>query len=461
MVRKMSTVAARRITAGVIAGALLGAFSLTVTASSADPDFTAAEARQLCLAPLPPTTKQITPAATKTPETSKEWVERGWNWVRRARLAGDPGFYVNVSGCVAEALRDAPGHAGALELRGVVLMNAHRFAEAREQANGILASDPFNATALGTLSDAALELGRFDEAVDAAQRSADARPDSASYARAAWFRWLTGDKEGAKRFLRSALEGRDPRDPEPTAWVLVEAAKMLWNEADYDGADLVVDEALRWVPDYPPALAAKGRVALSRNQPGNAAIHLEKALRAQPLAETAWLLADARAMSGDAAGAAAEEKRVEDLGRRGDRLTLALFYATRNRNIDEALRLIDEERAGRGGVYIDDTYAWVLYRAGRIDEALCASRQAMKLGTPDARILYHAGAIEIAAGSAAGRDLVAKALAIHPGFDRTGAVEARTLLSEASPFPSTPALQPIASDCANPSASLESARHGS
>ena len=349
--------------------------------------------------------------------------------MRKARFTGDPGFYVNAAGCADEALRVSPDNTAGRELRAVVLMNGHRFEEARQEAEKVLVADSSNPIALGTLSDALLELGRFEEAVAAAQRGADLNPEPVVYARASYLRWLTGDGVGAKQFIRSALSGRDRRDPEPTAWTFVEAAKIFWHEADYEGADAVLAEALRWVPDYPPALVARGRVALSQQHPERAIGYLEKAYRVQPLPETAWLLADARATVGDVAGAEAESQRVVQAGRRSDRLTLALFYATKNRDIDEALRLIEEERAGRGGVYVDDTYAWVLYRAGRIEEARRASESAVRLGTPDARILYHAGAIQIAAGNPAGRALVEKALAINPRFDVTGAAEARALLA--------------------------------
>lgn len=363
------------------------------------------------------------------PTKPEEWIRIGWGWLRKARLAGDPGFYVNVASCADEALRVAPESTAARELRALVLMNGHRFEDARQEAERLLAADRLNPIALGTLSDALLELGRFEDAVDAAQRAADVQPGSVAYARASYFRWVTGDTEEAKRFIRSALNGRDRRDPEPTAWAFVEAAKIFWHEADYDGADAVLAEALRWVPDYPPALAARGRVALSQRRPERAIVYLEKAYRVQPLPETAWLLGDAREMLGDAAGAEIEGARVVQTGRRSDRLTLALFYATKNRAIDEALRLIEEERAGRGGVYVDDTYAWVLYRAGRIDEARQASERAVRLGTPDARLLYHAGAIQMAAGVPGGRALVEKALAINPNFDGTAAAEARDLLA--------------------------------
>ena len=399
---------------------------------------TTGEARELCLGELPasPAGTSIDDALRRAQKRARladpkaeDWVGVGWGWVRKARLSGDPGFYVHVAGCVEEALRLAPAEVGALALRALVLMNDHRFEDARRAADSIRAADPTNALAHGIASDALLELGRFEDAVAAAQRSADLEPGSVAYVRASYFRWLTGDVAGAKGFIRSALEGRDRRDPEPAAWTFVEAAKIFWHEGDYEGADAVLVEALRWVPDYPPALVMRGRVALALRRPERAVAVLEQAYRQRPLPEAAWLLADARGMLGDDAGAEAERARVVQAGLRGDRLTLALFYATKNVAIADALRLVDAEREGRAGVYVDDTYAWVLYRLGRIAEAREASVRARRLGTPDARILYHAGAIDIAAGVPGGRALVAKALALNPEFDTTGAAEARALLA--------------------------------
>jgi tetratricopeptide (TPR) repeat protein len=114
-------------------------------------------------------------------------------------------------------------------------------------------------------------------------------------------------------------------------------------------------------------------------------------------------------------------------GRKSDRLTLVAFYATKNLSSDEALRLIEAERAERGGVYVDDAYAWALFRAGRIAEARDVSDRAISLGTPDARLLYHAGAIRLAAGDRQGLSLIQRALALNPQFDWTGANEAAQL----------------------------------
>jgi Flp pilus assembly protein TadD len=116
-------------------------------------------------------------------------------------------------------------------------------------------------------------------------------------------------------------------------------------------------------------------------------------------------------------------------GRRGDRLTLALFYLAKNRDLEEAERLLRDEHSGRGGIYVDDALAFLLYRQGRLAEARTASDRALRLGTPDARLLYHAGAIRLAAGErTAGRRLLQRALRQNPVFDWTGAAEARALL---------------------------------
>jgi hypothetical protein len=123
----------------------------------------------------------------------------------------------------------------------------------------------------------------------------------------------------------------------------------------------------------------------------------------------------------------AYEHVVQD-GRKNDPFTLALFFATKNQAPEEALRLIERERTTRGGIYLDDTYAWVLYRMGKITEARRLSDEALRLGTPDAQILYHAGAIRVAAGDSSGHKLIKQAFALNPHFDWTGAAEARTLV---------------------------------
>ncbi len=373
-------------------------------------------------------------AVEKSPTSPDAWVQLGHAWVRKARASMDPGFYLSADAAAAKALELSPDSRAALGLRALVMTNEHRFAEARALAEAVLAKDPDDVMALAVLSDAALELGDFDAAVRAAQRMVDVKPNLPSYSRASYLRWLMGDAAGAKAFIRSAIDsGRDSRDVEPWAWALVQAANLFWHEGDYAGARAGYEQALSLVPDYAPALVGKGRVALAMGNARDAAAVLERAYRTSPAAETAWVLGDARAAMGDERGAAEAYAWVERDGRRADPLTLASFYAAKSRNVDEALKLLEAERKKRRGLYVEDAWAWALYRAGRLDEAKAASDRALRWGTKDATLLFHAGAIRIALGERdEGLELVRRALALNPRFDFTGTAEAAALLERSA-----------------------------
>lgn len=366
----------------------------------------------------------------KQPEKLEAWVELGHSWIRKARDAQRPGLYANAGACADLVLAKQPNNRPALELQGLVLMNDHRFEEARALMTSVLERTPDDPVALGTLSDADLELGRTQEAVEAAQRMMDLKPNLPSYSRAGHLQWLRGDLQGAKESLRLAIDaGNDGKDKEPKAWVMVQAAMLFWNEGDADGAEAGFDETLRWLPDFPPALVGKARVLMGRGDGKAAAELLSKAYQANPLVETGWLLGDARELAGDAAAGQRVWAEVEKRGRSADPRTLALFWATKDREHEAALKLAEVERKTRDDEYTEDVLAWALYRAGRLDEALAASDKANALGTRDARLWFHAGAIRLAKGEAAkGQALIRKALALNPHFDVTGEAEARRLL---------------------------------
>ena len=394
------------------------------------------ESQTLCLAQVAgdaPNDRELTRAqvaARQLPDHAQYWIAAGRGWVRKARLSADPGFYVNVDGCASEASHVQPGLVPALELRSLVLMNNHQFEQARALAEQILKRAPDSVIADGTLSDALLELGRYQEAAQAAQAQMNIHPGMAADARAAHLNWLKGDDRSAKLFIRDALLDRNSADPEAAAWTFVEAGMIYWQQGDYAGADAIFSEALNWVPKYPAALVGRGRVALAKGEATDAINFLSIAQRLHPLVETAWLLGDAYTLNADAEHAQQAYADAERQGWRGDKLTLAYFFADKNKNSADALRLLDEERRNRGGIYMDDAYSWALYRAGRFAEARRESVQALRLGTRDARLLYHAGAIELALGEQVrGRKLIRQALALNSGFDVTGAAEARALLA--------------------------------
>lgn len=372
---------------------------------------------------------RLQPLAEKQPGRPEKWVELGRVWVRKAREASDPGYYLNAKACADLAEDAAPNDRAATNLVGLVLLNDHKFDDARDLAAQILAKSPEDLMALGTLSDALLEIGRYDEAIAAAQKMGSLKPNLPSYIRASYLQWLRGDVKAAKESARLAVDsGRDPREPEPRCWALVQAAMIFWHEGDATGADAGFEDALKACPDYPPALVGRGRAAMAGGDFARAVERFAAAYKQSPLVETAWLLGDAREAAGDPKGA--EEIRAELVkhGRQMDGRTLSQFLSTKDRDHDEAVSLAEAEKKVRDDLYTEDALAWALYRKGDFTKARAASDKAMALGTKDARLLYHAGAIRVAAGDkAAGERLVREALRLNPAFDRTGAAEAAKL----------------------------------
>ena len=77
-----------------------------------------------------------------------------------------------------------------------------------------------------------------------------------------------------------------------------------------------------------------------------------------------------------------------------------------------------------------DALGWALFKNGRLAEARKRSTEALRLGSRDPVLLYHAGVIAAAAGDKTGaiHDL-RTALTLDGGFSPTGAKAARDLLA--------------------------------
>lgn len=367
----------------------------------------------------------------RVPQSTDKLVELGRAWVKKARQTADPGFYLHARACADLVLEIDPESLLARELEAQVHLNQHQFREASALANAVLEREPESLIALGVQADALYELGQIEEAMKAADKLVQLKPDLASYGRVSFFQWLIGDGGMALRSAKLAIEaGNDPDNPEPQAYALVQAANYFVLQGDYEGADEGYKKARALFTDYPPAMVGRGRVALAKGDARSAVELLRVAFAQSPLADTAWRLGDALTAAGDPEGAREAYDSVVKIGRTSDARTLSLFFSTKNRDLDEALRLAQDEMKVRPGIYTEDALAWALHRKGMHAEAKAASDRANRLKTPDPTLIYHAGAIRIALGDRqAGEELVARALKLSPEFDPTAAAEARALVA--------------------------------
>ena len=132
--------------------------------------------------------------------------------MRQARVTGDATLprraEVALTGTIA-----ATDSYLARRMLGAVYLAQHRFLaalEAGRRAQPFRPDDPWN---YGVIGDAALELGRYDEAFAAFDRMASLKPTAAAYARIAYARELQGNLGGAVTAMRMAIEATSPQDP--------------------------------------------------------------------------------------------------------------------------------------------------------------------------------------------------------------------------------------------------------
>lgn len=409
-----------------------------VASASAPAPVSASPARVLAMTPpegATPIDAEVRAAqawVTRVPRSNDKLIELGRAWVQKARHSADPGYYLNAKACADLVLERDDKNRLARELLAQVALNQHKFVEAVDLCEQVLLDDKEAFITLGVYSDALLELGRIDEAVRAADRMVDFKPNSASYVRVSFLQWLRGDASAAIKTARYAIESaNNPDKPEPKAYALVQTAHFFWHKGDYDGAEAGYSKATSVMPGYAPAMLGLARVALARGDAKRAAELAAIAEKESPSVEAAWRLGDARAALGDTSGADEAYARVIKRGRQSDPRTVAHFFAVKNRDVPEAVALAKEEEKARPGVYTQSVLAWALYRAGDLAGARAAIDKATQHKTPDAELTYHRGAILLATGDATmGKKLIADALAQSPKFDPTGAPEAEALLAK-------------------------------
>jgi tetratricopeptide (TPR) repeat protein len=373
-----------------------------------------------------PADRQIHLAEAKIknlPNSPQAYDQLAAAYMQKARETGDFGCNARAESALKQSLQLDPNDNTALTLRASLLLTHHRFSEALQEAKRAQESAPDNADLYGVMTDALVELGDYPEAVKAAQKMMNLRPDSASYSRTSYLRALHGDLEGAVEAMRVAVKAGNPSNPENAGWFRVYLGLELMKAGKRVEGEREFDIALEIFPNYHLALSAKGRARAAAGDFDSAIEYYKRAQERVPLPEVVIALGDIYTKLGRTTEATRQYELVEFIERTGAASStysrqLALFWADHDMKLDEALEVMQRERVARADIYTSDALAWCLYKKGRITEARESLEQAMRLGTRDGRIFYHAGMIYDALGE---RRLATKylklALDTDPSFD--------------------------------------------
>jgi tetratricopeptide (TPR) repeat protein len=315
------------------------------------------------------------------------------------------------------------------------LLAQHRFPEALATATGLCpdASAPVAHCAL--LAEIRLEMGHYDEARVLFHSLANRRETLAVAPRLARWYEIRGETERAMLVLEAARAQavrRTDLPREQVAWFHLRVGDIALRNGRLREAERAFRDGLAVEPGDARIAAAVARLCAARGQWHETIRWATRAGAGADLATRA-LIGDARAALGDlpaAERAYADAERFAEENTEPFNRQWTLFRLDHGRHLAETLALLREEIQVRGDVYGWDQLAWALYLNGEFASARAASAQAMRMGTRDAMLYFHAGMIERALGNTQfARQYLERALAVNPRFHPQFAQTTRALLA--------------------------------
>ena len=338
----------------------------------------------------------------RPPGTTNARLELAQGFLQKARETGNPTYYGKADQLLRSLAKSDPKNPDVLVARGTLAAARHQFRDALALGKKAAALAPGMEGALGVIVDASNELGLYDDALAATQQMVDVKPNLASLSRVSYARELRGDLQGAIESMAQAVSAGAGAG-ENEAYVDTQLGLLLVTTGNLTGAAAAFDAADRAFAGFVPARVGRARLLLAQGKTAEAAALLAQAATVQPLVETVALQGDALAASGDQQGAA---KAYALVG------AIAQLYRANGVKVDLEMALFDADHhpgqaaaaaakralKDRPSTLGHDVLAWSLYRAGQADAAYREIQLALRLGSRDPQLQFHAAAIALAAG---------------------------------------------------------------
>lgn len=360
--------------------------------------------------------------------------------IQRARLTGEA---IDAERAELEARRSLAlrthHNGGAFVTLAASLLEQHRFTEARDIARQLVAGQPDVDVYNSLLGETQLEVGDYEGA--RASFAAVVAPTASSGTLASAARWaeLQGQTREARRLLRIARTMATKLPDMPAAeiaWFDMRDGDLALREGQPRSAEAAYRRGLALAPTDYRLQAAMSRLALALGRWNEAIAYGEASIAGVLDPGSLGVIADAHAGKGDTARAAEYERTMEVAlsGQPGAyHRAWSLYMLDHGRRAPEMVTLALEELKTRRDVYGYDIAAWALHKANRNAEAREMMAAALRLGTRDPLLFYHAGAIAHAAGDVGGaRGYLTQALALDPVSRPQYAAMARRILAEAA-----------------------------
>jgi len=374
------------------------------------------------------------------PDNVSAWQQLGVAYTRDAIRTADPSLYGAATTAFDRADALEPGAADTLVGRGVLSLTLHRFDEALTLGEQAHRANPFDPDALAVMVDASVETGRYDAAATDLQALLDLRPGLAAFSRVSYLRELNGDVTGASEALSQAETAGSGATFDLASVISLEG-DLAFNHGDLAGALRQYDRALALSPDVVLARIGRARVLAARGRLDDAIADLVELTERYPVATAVSLLGDLQAAAGrihDAARSYDLVRTISTLQQASGAVTdleMAVFEADHGGRA--AITLATAAYAARPTIYGADALAWALRQGGRSAEAVPYVEEALRLGTQDALLHFHAAAVyaDVGADERARAELTV-AFTVNPWFSflhRADAADLAARLGVATP----------------------------
>jgi tetratricopeptide (TPR) repeat protein len=322
--------------------------------------------------------------------------------------------------------------AAAYSTMAEVCMGEHRFSDAVSYAQKALSLGSGDLSPFAIVGDADADMGEYERAATAYSRldisgetAAEPHTVYVRDSRTSYLKFVAGDTLGAIRLMQSAVAaGVEARLPaENLAWLYYELGEYESQAGDVGAANNAYLAALNIHPGDYRALAGLGKLRGNQGRYAEAIKLYQSAVAVVPMPIYVAELGDLYSKAGNPAEAKKQYQLVEYIGLLGHinqvlhNRDLALFYADHDIKLDEALALAHKEFEVRHDIYTWDALAWALYMNGKYREASDAIDHALRPGTRDALLFFHAGMIAGRLGQTdQAKDRLQTALSINPHF---------------------------------------------
>ena len=355
-------------------------------------------------------------------------------YLERLRLTGETADVARAELAALESLKVGAGTYASTIAVAQVKLAQHDFEGALQLSNAAAVLRPDAPDPLAISGDARMALGRYAEAREDYRLYLEQEPGFGAFARQAAFAEANGNIPLATQFWQAAIDASAIESPLDSAWALVQLGNLQATNNDLKDSSKHFERALSVYPGYALAEAGQARVAAIGGDFDKSLELYRTATAKLPSPE----LIVAHAEVAERAGKTDEaERQAALLGAIGQ-----LFEANGIRNdltlinfeLDHgaAARALPKAEAAyreRPSLAAADTYAWALYRAGRLEEARRHADESLRLGTREPLYLFHAGMIAAAQGdTSAARDFLGRALEINSNFHPLAAPEAKQML---------------------------------